>query len=112
MFLQNIIQTVDVLPNLLEELDIILLRLPENLTDNTQYQRQFRTDFRVRYRCVLAWLCFLKANHLDYCYITISTDRITALLVDDDVSSSVVCITDDTLGLDGPEGPIDTLPNT
>jgi hypothetical protein len=28
------------------------------------------------------------------------------------VSSSVVCITDDTLSLDGPEGPIDTPPNT
>ena len=28
------------------------------------------------------------------------------------MSSSVLCITDDTLGLDRPEGPIDTLPNT
>jgi hypothetical protein len=38
-----------------------------------------------------------------------------ALPVDDNVSSSVICITDNTLGLDGPKGPIeltDTLPNT
>ena len=33
-FLQNIIQTVNVLLNLPEELNIILLRLPENLTDD------------------------------------------------------------------------------
>jgi ATP-dependent DNA helicase PIF1 len=111
-FLQNIVRTVDVLPNLPEELDIVLLRPPENLADDTRYQQQFRTDFRVRRGCVLAWLCFLKANHPDYRYITISADRIAALPVDDDVSSSVVCITDDTLGLDGPEGPTDAPPNT
>ena len=42
-------------------------------------------------------------------------DRITALLVDDDVSSSVVYITDDTLGLNMPVEPIeftDAPPNT
>jgi hypothetical protein len=37
-FLQNIVQTVDILPNLPEELDIVLLQPPEHLTDNTQYQ--------------------------------------------------------------------------
>ena len=114
-FLQNIVQTVDVLPNLPEELDIVLLRPPEHLADDMRYQRQFRTDFRVRRRHVLTWLRFLKANHPDYCHITISADRITALLVDDDVSSSVICITDDTLDLDGPDGPVeltDTPPNS
>ena len=35
-----------------------------------------------------------------------------ALLVDNDVSSSVVSIIDDMLGLDRPKGPIDVLPNT
>ena len=90
----------------------MLLRPPEHLTDDTRYRRQFRTDFRVRRGHVLQWLRFLKTNHPDYRYITISMDRITALLVDDDVSLSVICITDNTLGLDGPEGPIDTLPNT
>jgi hypothetical protein len=39
-------------------------------------------------------------------------DCITALLVDNNISSSVICITDNTLGLDRPEGPIDILPNT
>jgi hypothetical protein len=38
IFLQNIIQTVDVLPNLPAELNIVLLQPPETLTDNTQYQ--------------------------------------------------------------------------
>jgi ATP-dependent DNA helicase PIF1 len=101
-----------VLLNLLEELDIVLLQPPGHLTDNTWYRRQFRTDFWVCRGHVLTWLYFLKANHPDYRHITISIDRITALPVDDDVSSSVVCITDDTLSLDGPEGPTDTPPNT
>jgi hypothetical protein len=114
-FLQNIVRTVDVLPNLPEELDIVLLRPPKHLTDDTRYQRQFRTDFRVRRGHVLTWLRFLKANHPDYCHITISADRIAALPVDDDVSSSVICITDDTLDLDGPDGPVeltDAPPNS
>jgi hypothetical protein len=101
-FLQNIVRTVDVLPNLPSELDIVLLRPPERLADDTRYRRQFRTDFRVRRGCILTWLRFLKANHPDYRHITISADRIAALPVDDDVSSSVICITDDTLGLDTP----------
>ena len=37
-FLQNIIQTVNVLLSLLEELNIILLRPPENLVDDIRYQ--------------------------------------------------------------------------
>jgi hypothetical protein len=114
-FMQNIVQTVDVLPNLPSELDIVLLRPPEHLADDTRYRRQFRTDFRVRRRHVLTWLHFLKANHPDYRRITISADCITALPVDDDVSSSIICITDDTLGLDGPNGPVeltDAPPNS
>jgi hypothetical protein len=112
IFLQNIVQTVDILPNLLAELDIVLLQPPESLTNDTQYQQQFRTDFWICHRCILTWLHFLKANHPDYCYITISADCIVALPVDDDVSSSVVYITDDILSLDRPEGPIDILLNT
>jgi hypothetical protein len=50
----------------------------------------------------LTWLYFLKANHPDYRYVTISTDRVTALPVDGDVSSSVACITDNTLDLGRP----------
>jgi ATP-dependent DNA helicase PIF1 len=90
----------------------VLLWPPGHLADDTRYRRQFQTDFRVRRRHVLTWLHFLKANHPDYCHITISIDRITALPVDDDVSSSIVCITDNTLSLDRPKGPIDTPPNT
>jgi hypothetical protein len=37
-FLQNIVRTVDILPNLPAELDIVLLRPPESLTDDTRYQ--------------------------------------------------------------------------
>jgi ATP-dependent DNA helicase PIF1 len=111
-FLQNIVRTVDVLPNLPSELDIVLLRPPESCTDDLRYRRQFLTDFRVRRGYILAWLRFLKANHPDYRYITISTDRIAALPVDGDVSSSVTCITDNTLGLDGPVELINAPPNS
>ena len=106
--MQNIVRTVDVIPNLPSELDIVLLRPPECHTDDPRYQRQFRTDFRVRRQHVLTWLRFLKANHLDYRHITISTDRVTALPVNGNVSVSVTCITDNTLSLDRPV----ELPNT
>jgi hypothetical protein len=101
-FLQNIVRTVDVLPNLPSELDIVLLQPQGSYADDLRYRRQFRTDFRVRRQHVLTWLRFLKANHPDYRYIAISPDRIAALPIDGDVSSSVTCITDDTLDLDGP----------
>jgi len=110
-FMQNIVRTVDVLPNLPSELDIVLLRPLESHADDGRYRRQFRTDFRVRRQHVLTWLYFLKANHPDYHHITIVTDRLTALLVDDDVSSSVTCITDDTLSLDRPVEPPNAPPN-
>jgi hypothetical protein len=41
---------------------------------------------------VITWLRYLKDHHPDYCYITISLDRIDALLVDKDVSSSFTAI--------------------
>src|SRR6266566_5353432 len=110
-FMQNIVRTVDVLPNLPSELDIVLLRPPESCTDDPRYRRQFRADFRVRRQHVLTWLRFLKANHLGYRYITISTDRIATLLVDGDVSLSVIYITDDTLGRDRPVEPPNAPPN-
>jgi hypothetical protein len=101
-FMQNIVRTVNVLPNLPSELDIVLLRPPASHENDPRFRRQFRADFRVRRQHVLTWLYFLKANHPDYRYITISTDRVTALPIDGDVSTSVACITDDTLDLDGP----------
>jgi hypothetical protein len=44
-FTQEIVRTVSVLPNLLEELDIILLQLLRDALDNTRYQQQFQHDF-------------------------------------------------------------------
>jgi hypothetical protein len=75
-FLQNIVRTVDALPNLPSELDIVLLQPLGSHTNDLRYPRQFRTDFRVRRQHVLTWLRFLKADHLDYRYIAISPDRI------------------------------------
>jgi hypothetical protein len=94
-FMQNTVKTVDMLPNLPSELDIVVLR-PSNQVMETdpQYQRQFRTDFRVRKGRVITWLRYLKDHHPDYRYITISLDRINALLVDRDVSSSFTAIID------------------
>src|SRR5579871_6834415 len=95
-FMQNTIKTVDMLPNLPSELDIVLLQPSNHIIENDlQYQRQFRTDFRVCKGHVLTWLCYLKANHLDYRYITISLDRIDALPTDGDISLSIITITDD-----------------
>ena len=88
--------------NLLSKLDIVLLQPSTGHAGDLRYRRQFQADFRVRRQHVLTWLYFLKENHPDYRYITISTDRLAALPVDGDVSSSVACITDDTLDLDGP----------
>jgi hypothetical protein len=100
-FMQSNIKTVDMLPNLPSELDIVLLR-PSNrvLESESRYQRQFRTDFRVRRGHILAWLRYLKANHPDYQYITISPERINTLPVDDDISSSLASIIDNTLDID------------
>jgi hypothetical protein len=111
-FMQNIVRTVDVLPSLPSELDIVLLLPPASHADDPRYRRQFQADFRVRRQHILTWLSFLKTNHPGYRYITISTDRVTALPVDGDVSSSVIYITDETLGLDGPVEPTDSPPNS
>jgi hypothetical protein len=40
-FTQEIVRTVSILLNLLEELDIILLRLSRDVLNNTQYRQQF-----------------------------------------------------------------------
>jgi hypothetical protein len=95
-FMQNTVKTVSVLPNLPSELDIVLLR-PSNrvMESDSRYQRQFRADFRVRRCHVLTWLCYLKANHPDYRYITISPDRVDTLPTDGDISSSIVSLIDD-----------------
>ena len=96
-FMQNNVKTVDMLPNLPSELDIVVLRPSDQVMESDRrYRSQFRADFRVRKNHVLTWLRYLKANHPDYRYITISSDRIDALPVDGDISSSFVTVVDDT----------------
>jgi len=94
-FMQNTVKTVDTLPNLPSELDIVVLRPSDQVIGgDSRYQRQFQSDFRVRKGRVITWLQFLKGPHPDYRYITISLDRLNALPVDDDVSSSFASILD------------------
>jgi hypothetical protein len=48
-FMQNTVKTVDVLPNLPSELDVVVLRPSDQvMQDDPRYQRQFWSDFRVR----------------------------------------------------------------
>ena len=53
-FIQNNIKTVNMLPNLPSELDVVVLR-PSNqvIEDNLRYRSQFRANFRVRKSHVL-----------------------------------------------------------
>lgn len=96
--MQNIIKTVDTLPNLPIELDIVVLRPSDNVVrSDVRYQRQFRTDFRVRKGHITTWLQFLKAHHPDYRYITVSYDRINTLPFDSDISSTLIAIIHDAL---------------
>jgi len=59
-----------------------------------RYQRQFKADFRVRKRHVLAWLHFLQARHPDYRYTTLSYARLESLPEDGDVSDAFSTIVD------------------
>ena len=48
-FMQNTVKTVNMLPNLPSELDIVVLRPSNQVIDgDLRFQRQFRSDFRVR----------------------------------------------------------------
>ena len=101
-FMQDIIQTINILPNLPLELDIMLLQPLKANTDNLQYQRQFQHNFRVCWQHILTQLYFLQVCHLDYYSIIISPDHVAALLVDRDMSLSIVDIIDNLLNLAGP----------
>src|SRR5271168_423022 len=102
--MQNTVKTVDMLPNLPSELDIVVLQLANQVEGDLRFQRQFRTDFRVRKKRVITWLRYLKDHHPDYRYITISPDRIDALPIDGDVSLSFTALIDheDPLAQDQP----------
>jgi len=93
-FMQNNVKTVDMLPNLPSELDVVVLRPSNQVEGDPRFQRQFRTDFQVRKKRIITWLRYLKDHHPDYRYITISPDRINALPVDGDVSMSFTAIVD------------------
>ena len=92
-FMQNTVKTVDMLPNLPSDLDIIVVRPSDRMLEtDIRYQRQFRLDFRVRKSHIVLWLQYLKAHHPDYRYVNISQARINALLADADISSSFPAI--------------------
>ena len=116
-FTQEIVKTVSILPNLPEELDIVLLCPLRQAVDDPRFQRQFIHDFRIRKGCILTWLRFLKAHHPDYRYITICNDRVQSLPDDSDVSHLLPTLNvgeDDELGpqdVPSPEGD-PQLPNT
>jgi hypothetical protein len=92
--MQNTVKTVDTMPTLPSELDIVVLRPFDPVIEggDSRYQRQFQADFRVRRSHVLARPCYLKAIHPDYQYITISPQRFNTLLTDSNVSSIVSVI--------------------
>jgi hypothetical protein len=102
--MQNIVKTVNVLPLLPSELDIVLLQPSESVMGrDSRYQHQFQADFRVQRGCVLTWLHFLKAHHPNYRHITISPIWIEALPIDDDVSPSITTLfKEDLLSERGP----------
>jgi len=96
--MQSNVKTVDMLPNLPSKLDIVVLRpLNQVIEDDPRYRSQFRADFRVRKGHIITWLRYLKANHPDYRYITISLDRLNTLPVDSDISLSFPLIIDESV---------------
>ncbi|KID81448.1 ATP-dependent DNA helicase PIF1 [Metarhizium guizhouense ARSEF 977] len=108
-FMQNIAKTVNTLPNLPSELDIVVLRPSNQVMENDQrYQRQFRSSFRVRKGRIVAWLQYLKVNHPDYQRVTISLNRLDTLPVDDDVSLSFVSIINNPSNAEGQAQPVST----
>ncbi|KIX09923.1 uncharacterized protein Z518_01004 [Rhinocladiella mackenziei CBS 650.93] len=105
-FMQNTMKTVDILPNLPAELDVVVLRPSDRVVEHDlRYRRQFRSDFRVRKGHVMTWLRFLQAHHPDYRYVTISPDRIDAQPIDGDISSSFLALIDDTSMGEEPPAP-------
>ena len=102
-FMQNTVKTVDILPNLPAELDIVVLRPADGVLETDQrYRNQFRTECKVRRGAIIEWLQYLKQNHPDYRWVQISTARIEALPQDDDVSSSFPTIIENIQPEEGP----------
>jgi hypothetical protein len=101
-FMQNTIKTVNMLPNLPSELDIIILRPANNVIEtDARYRQQFRTDFRVCKSAIIPWLRFLQAHHPDYCHVIISSARLDVLPEDADVSASFTAVIEPSQPVDG-----------
>jgi hypothetical protein len=92
------------LPNLPSELDIVVSR-PSNqvIGDDPRYRSQFRADFRVRKGHIITWLRYLKANHPDYRYITVSLDQLDTLPINSNISSSFPSIIDESIVAEEPD---------
>jgi hypothetical protein len=106
-FMHNAVKTVNVLPNLPSELDIVVLRPSDWVVESDpRYQCQFRSDFRVHKARVITWLRFLKDHYPGYRYITVCLDRVNALPVNEDVSSSFASIVDNDSGEGGQDQPL------
>lgn len=92
-FFRNIAKVCDTLPTLPEDLDIIVIKpsvaQAQRMADDPRRQRQFRTQFKVRRRCIQQWLEYLKAHHEGYRDITISLPRLADLPEDGDVADRV-----------------------
>ena len=87
-FLRDVGKVYRQLPLLPVELDVILLR-PPNASEHAHLNRQFRRQFRVRRRCLQAWLDFRSENHPGYRDITVCQTRMSVLPEDGDVLDQV-----------------------
>jgi hypothetical protein len=91
-FWQSTVNFRTVLPVLPEDTDVILLRPVKADLAEDRYRRQFRRELRVRRRHVETALQWLKANHPDYRDIIISTENLSQLPADGDISSSLTTV--------------------
>jgi len=91
-FIQSNIKFINTLPLLPEDIDIILLQPSSSNLQDPRYRRQFERDFRVRRGVIITWLQYLKQNHPDYYYITISIDNLSQLPDDGDATDRILTI--------------------
>jgi len=61
--MQNNVKTVDMLPNLPSELDVVVLRPSNQVEGDLRFQRQFQSDFQVRKKRIITWLQFTKSTN-------------------------------------------------
>ncbi|OJD24648.1 hypothetical protein ACJ73_03984 [Blastomyces percursus] len=88
-FLRDTGRVYNALPLLPKDLDIVLLR-PSNTNTDPRLSHQFRRDFMVCKRNILAWLAFLRRNHPGYIDISINQDAINALPEEEDVIDQLI----------------------